>query len=270
MNLSNENIVHIKKDGLEYLQFKKLLQYPEIAQAYILGLDKNFRIIGNPKNEDEKMNNKKAEKNYREICEELNLNYSIAKTGQKHTDNVDVIKDVENEMDIYENTDGLVTNRKGIVLATTNADCILLIFFDPVKKVIANAHSGWRGTLQRISIKTVEKMKDEYGCNPKDIICCMSPSIRKCHFEVDRDVYEMFREEFKDLSGFSSKNVKKNNKYLIDTILINRLILQNAGLRPENIIDSGICSVCNKDIVHSYRAEGNGYGLAAEVISLIH
>ena len=93
----------------------------------------------------------------------------------------------------------MITNKKNIILTTTNADCILLLFFDPVKKVIANTHSGWKGTLQEISVKTVNKMKEEYGCDPKDIIVCICPSIRKCHFEVDKDVYEMFYNQFKKL-----------------------------------------------------------------------
>ena len=92
----------------------------------------------------------------------------------------------------YFSTDGLITNKKDLILSTTNADCILLLFFDPVKKVIANTHSGWKGTLKRISVKTVKKMKEEYGCNASDIICCICPSIRKCHFEVEKDVKDLF------------------------------------------------------------------------------
>ena len=155
-----------------------------------------------------------------------------------------------------------------MILSTTNADCILLLFFDPVKKVIANIHSGWRGTLQRISVNAVRKMIEEYDCNSKDIICCICPSIRKCHFEVDQDVYEMFYNEFKDLKGFEQIIEQKGKKWHIDTVLINQILLEKEGLKKENIIDCGICSVCNKDIIHSYRAEGKDYGLGTAVISL--
>ena len=72
-------------------------------------------------------------------------------------------------MEKYNSTDGLITNKKDIILATTNADCILMLFFDPQKKVIANVHSGWKGTLQEISIEAVKKMKKEYSCNAEDI-----------------------------------------------------------------------------------------------------
>lgn len=274
MDLSNENVIHIKKDNCEYLQFRKLLEYSDIINhGYVIGLDKNFRTAkaGGEKLSEEEF--AKAVYSYKIICDELNLNYNdIVKTNQTHSDNVEIISEKvsenENDFAVYKETDGLLTDKSDLVLSTTNADCILLMFFDPVKKVIANVHSGWKGTLQRISVKTVEKMKKEYGCNPSNIICCMCPSIRKCHFEVDRDVYERFENEFKDLKQIDEIIEQKNDKWNIDTILINRVILKEAGLVEENIIDSGICSVCNKDIIHSFRAEGASYGLSTAIISL--
>ena len=72
----------------------------------------------------------------------------------------------------------------------------LIIFYDPVKKVIANVHSGWRGTFQKIAEKTVLKMIENYNCNPEDIECFIWPSIRKCHFEVETDVKELCEKTF--------------------------------------------------------------------------
>lgn len=274
MDLSNENVIHVKGEGIEYLQFRKLLEYSDlITHAYVLGLDKNFRTarLKNQKISEEEY--ELAVKSYKTLCNELNMDYNdIVKTCQAHTDKVRKIdkKNIDGpNFSISEATDGLITDSKNIILSTTNADCILLIFFDPVKKVIANVHSGWKGTLQRISVKTVQKMQKEYGCKPEDIICCMCPSIRKCHFEVDRDVYEMFYNEFQDLSNLNNIIEEKGDKWHIDTILINITILKKLGLKAENIIDSGICSVCNKDIVHSFRAEGPNYGLSTAVVSLI-
>ena len=274
MDLSNENIIHIMKSDCQYLQFRKLLKYSDmINHGYVIGLDKNFRTAkaGGEKLSKEEFD--KAVYSYKTICHEFELDYNdIVKTNQTHSDNVEIIskKIPKNEpaFAVYKETDGLLTDKSNLVLSTTNADCILLLFFDPVKKVIANVHSGWKGTIQRISVKTVEKMKNEYGCEPSDIICCMCPSIRKCHFEVDEDVYEMFEKEFKDLRQIDKIIEQKNDKWNIDTILINRIILREAGLLDENIIDSGICSVCNKDIIHSFRAEGPSYGLSTAIISL--
>lgn len=274
MDLSNDSVIHIKKDGLEYLQFRKLLEYSDlITHAYVIGLDKNFRTAraSGVKINDAEL--EKAVKSYHQICDELNINYNdIVKTNQTHSNNVRRV-DAKVETDkpdfaIYKETDGLMTDKLNLVLSTTNADCILLIFFDPVKKVIANVHSGWKGTLQRISVTAVNEMQEEYGCNPSDIICCMCPSIRKCHFEVDEDVYNLFANGFSDLKELDDIIEKRENKWHIDTILINKIILKGAGLLEENIIDSGICSVCNKDLIHSFRAEGPGYGLNTAIISL--
>ena len=168
------------------------------------------------------------------------------------------------------NVDGLCTNAKGVTISTVNADCILLIFYDPIKNVIGNVHSGWKGTLQRISIKTVQKMMLEYGCNPKDIICCINPSIRKCHFEVEAEVKEKFEKEFIDIENINEiiAETIPNQKWNIDTVLINKILLQRIGLLEENIIDSGLCSVCNKEQIHSFRVEKEGYGVETALIGL--
>ena len=273
-DLSNEKVIEINGKHVKYIQFKKLLQYPEIKHAYVIGLENNFSLAEPTKT--------KAIESYKKICKELGLEYNnIVKTNQAHTDNIEIVKGKVNkeepDFNIYKETDGLITNKKGIILSTINADCILLILYDPVKKVIANVHSGWRGTLKRISVKAVEKMQKEYDCNPQDIICCMSPSIGKDHFEVDKDVYDLFQDEFSDLKEFENEifeklhnkdNInEKDEKYKIDTIKINREILKNAGLKEENIIDSGICSVCNHDVIHSYRAHGEKAGRATLIIS---
>ena len=113
-------------------------------------------------------------------------------------------------------------------------------------------------------------MIKEFECNPKDIICCICPSIRKCHFEVEKDVKDMFENEFKDLENLNNIIEEKisNTKWNIDTVLINKMLLEKQGLKKENIIDSGICSVCNSDLIHSYRVEKKGYGLNTALISL--
>lgn len=273
-DLSNENIIHIKKDGIEYLQFKKLLEYSDIIKhAYGIGLDRNYRTA---KSRGEEVY-KKAIKDYKDLCEAVGINYkNCVKPCQEHTKNIRNVKQKMNkgeldfEQEEYKSTDGLITNQPNIALATTNADCILLIFFDPVKKVIANVHSGWRGTLQRISVKAVNKMKNEYGCNLKDIICCICPSIRKCHFKVHSDVQEPYYNEFKELKEIDDLIVPVlgEERWTIDTVEINKIILKQAGLKEENIIDSGICSVCNCDLIHSFRVEKEGYGLGTAIIEL--
>lgn len=280
-DLSNKNVIRINKNGVQYLQFRKLLEYKDIiTHAYSIGTDVNFRTARVNKQQLPENEFNKAIQDYKNLCNAINVDYkNIVKTNQEHTDNIAIANKKINQdfpdinLEEYSKTDGIVTNRPNLVLSTTNADCILLLFFDPVTKTIANTHSGWKGTLQRISVKTVEKMINEFNSKPEDIICCICPSIRKCHFEVDRDVKEMFENEFKDLN--INKNIdimeKQNDKekWNIDTVLINRIILKKAGLKAENIIDSGLCSVCNKDLIHSFRVEKEGYGLNTALISLI-
>lgn len=278
MDLSNENIVHIKKDGIEYLQFKKLLEYKDILNhAYSIGVDKNYRTARINKQNLEKEAYQKTIQDYQQLCHAIDSKVEhLVKTNQEHTGEVKIVKEKINKdkpdfnLEQYAKTDGLTTNQKNIMLSTTNADCILLLFFDPVKKVIANIHSGWRGTLQRISVKTVEKMKKEFACEPKDIICCICPSIKKCHFEVEEEVKRSFEKEFQDIGEIDEiiQETVVNQKWHIDTVKINQIILEKEGLKPDNIIDSGICSVCHSDLIHSYRVEKQGYGLNTALIEL--
>ncbi len=280
-NLGNKNIVCIHEDVVQYLQFKRLLEYKHIiTHAYSIGTDVNFRTARINKEEltEEELN--KALQDYQNLCNKINIDYkNIVKTNQEHTDNIVIANKKINKdfpdinLEQYNKTDGIITQKPNLILSTTNADCILLLFFDPVTKTIANIHSGWKGTLQRISVKTIKKMEHECGCKPENIICCICPSIRKCHFEVDMDVKKLFEKEFKDLNINENTDImekqKDKEKWNIDTVLINKIILEHIGLKKENIIDSGICSVCNSDLIHSYRVEKQGYGLNTALISLL-
>ncbi|MBR2241253.1 MAG: peptidoglycan editing factor PgeF [Clostridia bacterium] len=270
-DLSNENVIHIKKDDCEYLQFRRLLEYNDVIK-HAYGLKPaNFNL-------DIDNDNYTTIETYKKLCDCIGADYNkLIRPNQTHTNvvkNVDIIeKNISIEELKYKETDGLITNKSGVTLASTNADCILLLFFDPVKKVIANVHSGWKGTFQKIAINTVKEMIKKYESNPKDIICCICPSIRKCHFEVEKEVKEMCENIFsytnkteKFIEYIGKKDGK--DKWVIDTVYINKLMLEEAGLLSENIVDSGICSVCNSDKIHSYRVEGKGFGRGSAVISL--
>ena len=101
-------------------------------------------------------------------------------------------------------------------------------------------------------------MIEEYDSNPQDIICCMGPCIRKCHFEVSKEVADLFRKEFAEMQEIEDIITCINpqeQKYVIDTCKINQNMLKEIGLLEKNIIDSGICTVCNKNYMHSYRAD---------------
>lgn len=272
MNLSNENIIHVKDGNCEYLQFKRLLEH-NIKHAY--GLKPAFYNTKPGKVSEETY--KSAIENYKQLCNEIGCNFNnLIKPYQNHTDVVECAKITEGTSieDKYLDVDGLITNKSDCVLATTNADCILILFYDPVQNVIGNVHSGWRGTFKKIAVNAVNKMVKEFNSNPKDIIACICPSIRKCHFKVKKDVKDMCEEIFQytnqidDIIEYIGKNELGEDSWVIDTVLINKILLKECGLMDENIIDSGICSVCNSELIHSYRVEGEGFGLCSAIISL--
>ena len=184
-----------------------------------------------------------------------------------HGNTVECVKE---KGEVFTNIDGLVTNKSGISLSLRFADCTPIFLYDRAKNVIGNIHSGWRGTVQKIGQKGVEKMVEEYGCNPKDIIACIGPAIGRCHFEVEEDVKEIFEETFSYLESpekFIQKG-KKAGKYFIDTNYINEKLLEEEGLIQENIIQSNICTVCNRDYMHSYRAEKELSGRNTSIIGI--
>ena len=272
MDLSNENVIHIKKENIEYIQFRKLLKYSDIlVHAFSVGKEVDFRT-----SKEENYSN--AIRDYENLCKSLKIDKTnIIKPNQTHSDKIEIVNEKINikkpdiNIEKYEKTDGLITNKKNKILATTSADCILMLFFDPITKVIANVHSGWKGTYQEIAIKTIEKLENKYNVNPKNLICCMCPSIRKCHFEVKSDVKELFYEKFKNLKEIKEiieKTNSKEEKWKIDTIKLNKILLREKGLKEENIIDSKICTVCNNEKLHSYRIEKEKYKLETAIISL--
>ena len=258
----NSQIILKKTNGIEYLQFKRLLEY-NIKHAYALKADNlNFRSDCDLEKD-----------SFLKLYNAVGLDIStFVKPLQKHTGNVRCISKVYSKKELSY-IDGLITDQKNITLTTTNADCILMLAYDPKKKVIANVHSGWKGTYQKVIERTILKMIKNYKCKPKDIECFICPSIRKCHFEVSEDVKELCENIFSFIPNkdkFIIKGDIKNGeqKYFIDTIYINKYLLMELGIKEENIIDSEICSVCNSDKINSYRADGEDFKLSAAIISL--
>ena len=276
-DLSNENIIHIKKDNIEYIQFRKLLEYPELVHCYTLSAY-GFDIAGN---DTYKQKRDILYSNFEKLAKALEIQANtIIRPYQTHTNIVETIdnnwyENHEKKISIFPkeltNVDGLITNITDITFSLGFADCTPLYLYDPVKKVIGDIHSGWKGTLQRIGEIAIKKMIDKYYCNPKDIICCIGPCIKKCHFEVSKDVADLFKEEFCEMEDINEIITCINDleqKYVIDTTRINQNMLREAGLLKENIIDSGICTVCNSKYMHSYRAYKEKAGRNTAILGL--
>ncbi len=261
-DLTNSNVIQFNKNGMNYLQFR-ILNDLGIKHAYSLKTEGiNFRHSGG---------DLVTERNsYKRLCDAVGLDVSnVTKPKQKHTNKIKRVDKVYLPEEIGE-IDGLITNKQNLVLATTNADCILYLLYDRKNNAIANVHSGWKGSYQRIIENAIDEMINEFGTNPKDLIVCICPSIRKCCFEVGLDVRDMFYEKFSFLEDINKfiLNGFEENKFYIDTVGINNSLLVQKGVRKENIYDSGICSMCHDDMIHSYRSEGKEFKLATAIISL--
>jgi YfiH family protein len=163
-----------------------------------------------------------VDENYRRMAAAIGVKPEhMVCTHQTHTTNVRIVtredagKGVTREKD-YTDVDGLITNVPGICLVTFYADCVPLLFLDPVKKVVASSHSGWRGTVNRMGQVTVEKMQKEFGCDPKNILACVGPSICQECYEVSEDVIDMFRANFRESEYDRLFYAKENGKFQLD------------------------------------------------------
>ena len=192
---------------------------------------------------------------------------------QTHTNNIrivtinDIGKGLIAERD-YDDVDGLITDIQGVTLVTQFADCTPLLFLDPVNKVIANVHSGWRGTVKEIGKRAVEIMNKQFSSKPENIIAAIGPCINKCCYEVDDPVYS----EFAKCDVFNLEKVftkKENGKFMLDLVEANKEILLSAGIREENIDVSDLCTHCNSHIFHSHRATAGKRGNLGAFITLL-
>ena len=192
---------------------------------------------------------------------------------QTHTTTVRIVteadrgKGITRERD-YTDVDGLVTNVPGICLVTSYADCVPLYFVDPVKKVIGLSHSGWRGTVGKIGKKTILLMQEKYGSDPADILAAAGPSVCMDCYEVSEDVIERVKEAFEEAFWPQLFYRKPNGKYQLNLWKANELIFREAGILPEHIAVTNVCTHCNSRILYSHRAAGDKRGNLCAFLAL--
>ncbi|MBR6683854.1 MAG: peptidoglycan editing factor PgeF [Firmicutes bacterium] len=165
--------------------------------------------------------------------------------------------------------DGLITDKSKVCLVTFYADCVPLFFLDPVKKVIGLAHAGWRGTVLEIGRKMVERFCDDFGSQPGDILAGIGPSIGPCCFEVGPDVEGEFAAAFPAWREDIIRPAENPGKSYVDLWKTNRLILEKAGVYPEHITVTDLCTKCHDEYFHSHRRMGNERGTQAAFLELI-
>lgn len=162
---------------------------------------------------------------------------------------------------IIPDTDGTITNLKNVLLTTVHADCLAVFCYDPVKEAIGLCHAGWRGTCAGIAMEMVEKMEDEYGCDPENLQAYIGPGISQCCFEVGMEVAEDFAENWTFAEDYITRTPGDvaNGKCHIDIKGINQEQLELMGIPTEQIRVSEHCTCCEPELFCSYRREGGTY-----------
>ena len=183
--------------------------------------------------------------------------------------------------------DASATNRPGLLLGVQTADCIPILLVDPKNRAVATIHAGWRGTLARIAVKAIGQMQMHFRTKPVDLLAAIGPAIGGCCYEVGTEVAIQFHSQFADApdwfdefrTGDEPNPVQWLNmmppghqpppkNVLLDLKKANRAQLLAAGLRPQNIFVSDLCTACRPDLLFSYRKQGPQSGRQLSVIGI--
>jgi len=185
------------------------------------------------------------------------------------------------------NADASITNAPNLLLGIQTADCVPMLLLDPEKRAVAAVHAGWRGTLQRIVEKTIGRMKMEFRTAPSDLLAAVGPAIGGCCYEVGTEVAAAFHSQFSNapewfdelrtgdepnplqwLNRFPPGHQPPAKNVRLHLRKANRAQLLAAGLRPQNIFVSDLCTACRPDLLFSYRKQGSESGRMMSVIGI--
>ena len=189
-----------------------------------------------------------VEQNKKDICTYLNIPYeNLLSPSQTHTSNV---QSASIKQKAYPETDGLITASDDIAIFLNFADCTPLVFYDEVKNIGAVSHAGWRGTAGNIATKTINKMIEDFGCNPKNISAAIGAAISMCCYNVGEEVFEKLKATVSDFSGLYEE---RNGEIFVDLKGINARQIEECGVNKIDI--APYCTCCNNDLFFSYRKE---------------
>lgn len=205
------------------------------------------------------------------------LPYHAVQANQVHGCKIREVTDALVSREELKGVDALVTNVVGIAISVRTADCIPILLYDPVHWAIAAVHAGWRGTLQRISTKTIEVMHELYGTSACDLKAVIGPGIGPDSYQIGFEVADAFQK-----AGFPMEQILEDHGEItsesqnsmsgglhLDLWLTNRLLLEEAGVCKENIHVAGICTYLNNDRFFSARREGVKCGRTINVIKMV-
>jgi YfiH family protein len=187
------------------------------------------------------------------------LGISLSELAIPHQCHSDIVRRVDAPGEYYK-CDGLITNIQHVALVITIADCVPILLYDPIQKAIGAIHAGWKGTASSIVERAVERMKQEYKTDPSHLLAFIGPSAGVCCYEVGEEVAVMFGNK---VVTYHSKNA------FIDLKEENKLQLQEQGVQGRNIEVSKHCTICEKQLFHSYRRDGKKAGRMIATICIM-
>lgn len=206
------------------------------------------------------------------FCQAVGVDFARATCAQQvHGDKIFVVGEAEAGRGVtgYDTaitgTDALITDRPGLPLMLFFADCVPVLIYDPVKRVVAISHAGWKGTVARIAAKTVRAMGEHFGTRPADCHIGIGPSIGPCDYEVDEPVIDALKDAF---DNWKDLVIPRGGKWLLDLWRTNSYQLEEIGVPRGHIEVSGVCTACNTALFYSHRVEKGVTGRLGAVISL--
>lgn len=198
-------------------------------------------------------NNDEGLKNIESLKVDFNVN-EVVYLHQIHSDNVFVFNNNAKEF-IEREGDAIVTNKENVIIGAFTADCVPVVLVDEVEGVIAAIHSGWKGTFNSITKKSIEKMIQEYGTRIENIKVYIGPHIRQCCYEVSEELKERFLDKTKidENELFNCRNLSMERCILED--------LRSLKIEEDNIYTINLCTYCEEEIkLFSYRKSVGTYG----------
>jgi len=205
--------------------------------------------------------------NRRRFLDVFGGDYELASCWQIHSADIRVVKDLADAKDGDYKMDALVSNAENVMLGVKTADCVPVLLGDMKTKAFAAIHAGWRGTVQLIVLKAIEKMREIYGTNPQDLVCAIGPAATCKNYEIGQDVIDAFSEKFPDSEYLFTPT--RENHALVDLHKANFEQLVSIRIFPENIYVAPFCTMERTDLFFSYRREKKKYGKTGRLLSVI-
>ena len=188
----------------------------------------------------------------------------LAQIRQVHSAQVYVVNKSAGINSVLGQGDVMISNTPGLLMIMRFADCVPILFFDPVKNAAGIAHAGWQGTVKEVVIAAVNELKKQFGTDPYDLITGIGPSIGPDHYEIGKDVIEEVKRTFHN--DWEQILITGPDSVKLDLWEANKISLRKAGVM--HIETAEICTACDVEDWYSHRAENGKTGRFAAVIGL--